>query len=123
MLTAAQQTDVDALNISPEQLAGSAVAGAPEGQKVEVAKQAAVQLTPEQQAELVKSLFPQDSADRRTVYLVGFAVAGVVALGLSLIAWGVSTGTDTAGLASAIVVFASAFASAILGGLLGAYKG
>jgi hypothetical protein len=83
---------------------------------------AAENLTTAQKRDIASSLMPQDSGDRRAVFVAGFVVAGVLALGLSLIAWGAAdTGND--GVATAAIAAAVSIPSAIIGGLLGAYVG
>src|SRR5262245_2660113 len=54
------------------------------------ARAAADQLPRDQLQALRDEIFPQDSIDRRWVYVTGFIAAAVVALGVALIAWGVS---------------------------------
>jgi hypothetical protein len=92
---------------------------APKEVKAEVAEAAVKALSADQQDELVKSIFPTASRDRRFVYMTGFVVAGVVAISLALVAWGAADSAN--GVATAILVLATGFTSAILGGLLGAY--
>lgn len=87
--------------------------------KKEVAAAAIDALDSKQRKELIQSMWPTSSSDRKTVYLTGFIVAGTVALGLAGIAWGASS--DSSGIATSIIVLATGFSSAILGGLLGAY--
>jgi uncharacterized membrane protein YdbT with pleckstrin-like domain len=113
------QAAVEAL--SPEQrndVIKDAVEAAPAAEQPAVAKAAFDALTPEQRAELIKSNWPQESHDRLYVYVAGFSAAVVVVLGLALVAWGAGSNTD---LATALIVLATGFSSAILGGLLGAY--
>jgi hypothetical protein len=96
-----------------------AVAAAPADEKKVVAAAAVDALSPEQRKELIESIFPQESRDRLWVYVTGFLVAGLVAVGLALVAWGASGSTDS--ISPSLVVLATGFSSAILGGLLGAY--
>lgn len=115
-VTALARTD----EVDPHALASAAVQGAPEDQKAAVAAAAVNQLSAAQRAALQKSLWPQDSGDRKWVYVAGFASAAAVAIGLGLVAWGAH---NTSGVANSIIVLATAFTSAMLGGLFGAYKG
>jgi uncharacterized membrane protein YdbT with pleckstrin-like domain len=113
------QVAVDAL--SPEQrqdVIKDAVQAAPAGEQKEVAKAAVDALSPEQRQELITSNWPQASTDRLYVYVAGFSAAVVVVLGLALVAWGAG---GSSSLATSLVVLATGFSSAILGGLLGAY--
>jgi len=64
-------------------------------------------------------MWPQASKDRLLVYVTGFCVAGLVVVGLALVAWGASGGANS--IAPSLVVLATGFSSAILGGRLGAY--
>lgn len=95
------------------------VAASGSEEKKQVAAAAFDALSPEERKDLITSMWPIESVDRRWVYVVGFIVAGAVALGLALIAWGAS-GNDS-GIATSMIVLATGFSSAILGGLLGAY--
>ena len=107
--------------MSPEQrqdVVKDTVESAPAAQQKEVAKAAVDALTPEQRTELIESNWPQESHDRLYVYVAGFSAAVLVVLGLAAIAWGAGSNTD---LATALVVLATGFSSAILGGLLGDY--
>jgi hypothetical protein len=97
----------------------AAVDAASDPEKKEVAAAAVDALTGEQRKELIESLWPSESIDRRWVYIAGFCVAAAVALGLALIAWGASGGENS--VATSVIVLATGFSSAILGGLLGAY--
>ena len=102
--------------------ARAAVDNAAEGAKGDVAKAAVQALTPEQQVELRNALWPQESGDRKAVYMTGFIIASVVAIALALVAWGAAdTGNDS--VATAVLVALTGFTGAILGGLFGAYKG
>jgi hypothetical protein len=85
----------------------------------DVAVAALDSLSQEQQQEVIESRWPPGSRDRRWVYVTGFVVAGVVAVGLAAIAWGAQSGDNS--IAASLVVLATGFASAMLGGLLGAY--
>jgi uncharacterized membrane protein YdbT with pleckstrin-like domain len=110
---------VDAL--TPEQRQDAiedTVKAAPEAEQKGIAKAAVDALTPAQRQELIKSNWPQESTDRLYVYVAGFSAAVVVVLGLALVAWGAGANTD---LSTALIVLATGFSSAILGGLLGAY--
>jgi len=101
----------------------TAVEALPQDQLRDVAQAAVAGLTEKDRKELQEA-FPQDSDDRKTVFLVGFVVSGVVVIALALIAWGASTvnpGGETT--STAILLLGTAFTSAMLGGLLGAYKG
>lgn len=117
-------TAVTTVNDSPEGRAGvarAAIDGAPDDVKRDVAAAAVQGLSAQDQAELRKHLWPQDSADRKAVYIAGFAVATVIALGLSLIAWGAAdSGAES--VSNAVLVAMTGITGAILGGLFGAYK-
>jgi hypothetical protein len=104
----------------PKDVATAAVeaASTPEKKK-ETAGAAVDALSQTQRRELIESRFPTVSADRRAVYVTGFLVAGAVALGLAAIAWGAQGAEGS--VAASLVVLATGFASAMLGGLLGAY--
>jgi hypothetical protein len=112
---------IDAL--SPEQrkdVITEAVASAPETQKKDVAAAAVDALTPQQRKDLIATgMFPSESHDRLYVYVAGFSAAAVVVVGLALVAWGAQGGSNS--ISTALVVLATGFSSAILGGLLGAY--
>jgi hypothetical protein len=97
------------------------VASSPADQKTNLAKTAIDQLTPDQLVALRRETFPQESIDRRWVFVTGFIAAAVVALGVALIAWGASG--ESNGVANSVLVLGTGFTSAILGGLLGAYRG
>lgn len=103
---------------SRKDIATAAMAALPEQEKVDAAAAVMGALTADQQKQLVDRL-PSDSKDRRWVYVVGFVVAGVVAIGLSALAWGAQSGDNS--IAASLIVLATGFTSAILGGLLGAY--
>jgi hypothetical protein len=111
---------VDAL--SPDErkdVIKEAVQSTPENEKTDVAQAAVDALSAEQRKELITSMWPSESHDRLYVYVAGFSAAVAVVLGLALIAWG-AAGDDN-GVSTALVVLATGFSSAILGGLLGAY--
>jgi hypothetical protein len=67
-------------------------------------------------------LWPQNSGDRRTVYLAGFIIAAVVAIALALVAWGAADSQNDS-VATAVLVAMTGITGAIIGGLFGAYKG
>jgi hypothetical protein len=100
-------------------VAKKAVAAAPAAEKKDVATAALDELSADQRKELVATMFPTTSADKKWVYIVGFCVAGAVALGLALIAWGAQSGSNS--ISTALIVLATGFSSAIIGGLLGVY--
>jgi len=54
------------------------------------------------------------------VFIAGFVIAAVIALGLGAIAWGAAN-TENEGVATAAIAAALSLPSAIIGGLLGAY--
>jgi hypothetical protein len=112
---------VDALSHAQQKdVVQGVVAGASDSDaQKEVAAAAVDALAPGDRKDLIKSMFPSDSKDKRWVYITGFAVAGFVAIGLSLVAWGAANSTN--GVSTAMLVLATGFTSAILGGLLGAY--
>jgi hypothetical protein len=113
-------TAVDALSSEQRQdVIKEAVAAAPDAEKKEVASAAVDALNSQQRKELIESIFPSASRDRLWVYVAGFCVAGLVVVSLALVAWGASGSTNS--VASSLVVLATGFSSAILGGLLGAY--
>lgn len=64
-------------------------------------------------------MWPSESSDRLWVYVAGFTAAVAVVLGLALVAW--SASGDDNSISPSLVVLATGFSSAILGGLLGAY--
>lgn len=89
-------------------------------EKEQVATAAVDALDAAERAKFVSGLIPQHSADRKVVYVVGFWVSAVLALGLALIAWGAAdSGND--GVGTAAIAAALSLPSAIIGGLLGAY--
>ena len=90
--------------------------------KKDVAKAAVQALTPQEQADLQKSLWPQNSGDRRAVYLAGFIIAAVVAIALALVSWGAADSGNES-VATAVLVAMTGITGAIIGGLFGAYKG
>ena len=111
---------VDALSSEQRQAVfKTAVEAAPADEKKEVAAAAVDALSSEQRKDLIESMWPQGSGARLGVYMTGFIVAGLVVIGLALVAWGASGGANS--IASSLVVLATGFSSAILGGLLGAY--
>jgi hypothetical protein len=115
------KTAVRAAKTTDEQkdVAAAAVDAASGDKKKEVAAAAVDQLSADQRKDLISKMWPEASADRRWVYITGFLVAGGVAVGLGAIAWAAQGGTNS--IASSLVVLATGFASAMLGGLLGAY--
>ena len=102
-----------------QDFARAAVQAASDPEKEEVAKAAVDALSPEQRKDLIASNWPQESHDRLYVYVAGFSAAVAVVLGLALVAWGASGSENS--VSTALVVLATGFSSAILGGLLGAY--
>lgn len=114
----AEDDTVDAASVA----AAAVEAAATPTEKKEAAKEAVNSLPEKERQEFVKSLFPQESKDRRAVFIAGFIVAGVVALVLAGIAWGIASTADSSELASSVIVLATGFSSAILGGLVGAYR-
>jgi hypothetical protein len=111
---------VDALSSEQRQdVIKTAVETAPAAEKKEVAAAAVDALSSEQRKDLISSLWPTESHDRLYVYVAGFSAAVAVVLGLALVAWGAS-GSDN-NVSTSLVVLATGFSSAILGGLLGAY--
>jgi preprotein translocase subunit SecE len=103
-------------------VARAAIEGAPADVKKGVAKDAVQSLSSQDQAELRKLLWPQESSDRKAVYVVGFVVAAVIAIAFALIAWGASDSGNDA-VSTAVLVAMTGITGAILGGLFGAYKG
>lgn len=99
--------------------AAAAVSAAPPGAEKDVAAGALDALSPDKRKELIESVWPQVSGHRLAIYQTGFIVAGAVVIALSLIAWGASGSANS--VSTAVIVLATGFASAILGGLLGAY--
>jgi hypothetical protein len=97
----------------------AAVSAASGTEKKELAATAVDALSPEERKELIESMWPPGSKDRRWVYIAGFVVAGAVAVGLGAIAWGAQGGDSS--IAASLVVLATGFISAMIGGLLGAY--
>ena len=92
---------------------------APQTEKKDVAAAAVDALPAKERKELLESMWPSESKDRRWVYIAGFVIAGAVAVGLGAIAWGAQGGENS--ISASLVVLATGFASAMLGGLLGAY--
>ncbi len=103
-----------------QQTAAAAVQTADEEDKPKIAAAAVEQLEPKERKELIESFVPQDSKDRRAVYVWGFVISAILALGLASIAWGASE-TGNSGVATAAIAAALSLPSAIIGGLLGAY--
>ncbi len=97
----------------------TAIEAVPQGDLKAVAQAAVEGLTAKDRRDLRQEAFPQDSDDRKMVFLVGFVVSGLVVVSLSWIA----TGADHESTSTAILLLGTAFTSAMLGGLLGAYKG
>ena len=91
-------------------------------ERTQLAKTAIEQLTPDQLAQLRQSTFPTSSTDRMWVYVAGFAAAALVVIGVALVAWGAAS-EKANNISNSIVVLGTGFTSAMLGGLLGAYKG
>lgn len=138
--TAAAEAAVGAVaEADKKDVAQAAVALVPEGDRAAVLQQA-VQAVPQADRKAVaqaavenlnandlKSLreeaFPQDSGDRLWVFLVGFLVSGTVVVALSLIAWAAQGAEGNSPTSTSILVLGTAFTSAMLGGMLGAYKG
>lgn len=87
----------------------------------DAAEAAVSELSDEERAEVAASLFPDKSKDRMWVFVAGFVVAGIVAMGLAAIAWGASASSESNEIATSIIVLATGFTSAILGGLLGVW--
>ena len=90
-------------------------------------KQAVVQavvdaLDKEQREAFVDSSIPQNSGDRKAVYITGFVVATILALGLAAIAWAAAD-TGNEGVGTAAIAAALLLPSAIIAGLLGRYAG
>ena len=102
-----------------KEVAKAAVEAASGDEKKAVAAAAVDSLSAEQRKDLIASMWPGESKDRRWVYIAGFATAAAIVLGSCLIAWGAQG--DENSVANAILVLATGAASAILGGLLGAY--
>lgn len=88
-------------------------------QKKEVAAAALDALSSKDRKDLLKGMWPGDSGDRALVYVAGFIVAGAVAVWLAFIAAG--NAGDRSGVSASLIVLATGFSSAMLGGLLGAY--
>jgi hypothetical protein len=88
-------------------------------EKKEVAAAAVDALTPKQREELIKSMWPSESKHRKAIYVWGFVIAGAVAVSLGAIAWQAQDAANS--ISASLVVLATGFASAMLGGLLGAY--
>ena len=93
-------------------VAKAAVDAAPKTEKVDVVTAAVGALTAAERTELMKTIWPTGSADRRWVFIAGFAIAGAVAVGLGAIAWGAQGGENS--IAASLVVLATGFASAEL---------
>lgn len=76
-------------------------------------------MSPKEVADL-RSAMPQNSVDRRWLFITGFVVAGVTVIALSAIAaFAPKHNPETA---HSIMLLATAFTSALLGGLMGALK-
>ena len=103
----------------PVDVVRTAVKAAPQTEKKDVAAAAVDALPAKERKELLESMWPRESKDRRWVYIAGFVIAGAVAVGLGAIAWGAQGGENS--ISASLVVLATGFASAMLGGLLGAY--
>jgi hypothetical protein len=88
-------------------------------EKKDVAAAAVDALSSDQRKDLLEKLWPSESSHRLWVYVTGFLVAGAVAVGLGAIAWAAQSGENS--VSASLVVLATGFASALLGGLLGAY--
>lgn len=100
--------------------AKAAVENADPAKQKDVAEAAVDALDADARTKFVNSLIPQQSADRKAVYLAGFAAATVLAIVLALIGWGAAD-SGNEGVGTAAITAAVSLPSAIIGGLLGAY--
>ena len=85
-----------------------------------VARAAFGAMSSEARDKFMDDLVPQNSIDRRWVYVSGFTIAFLLCVSLALIAWGAAN-TGNKAIANAIAVGVVSLPSAIIGGLLGAY--
>lgn len=96
--------------------ATAALEAAPKSEKQTIAKAVVDGLDDDDKKKLVESMLPLESNDRKAVYIAGFAVATVLALGFGLIA----AMTDNEAVATAAIAAALSLPSSIIGGLMGA---